>query len=97
MVLSPAAHQGEETELDAQDETEQEANADKEKRLTAQRTWALDQLLHVGKNGGVQKDEEAMKGMLEFLAVVGWFEVTKEASKGAVRLLPPSSPLSPSH
>ncbi|GAA6004581.1 hypothetical protein JCM10207_000945 [Rhodosporidiobolus poonsookiae] len=62
--------------------------AEREKRVTAQRSWALDQLLHVGKNGGVQKDEEVVRGLLEFLAVVGWFEVTKEGSKGARSYIP---------
>ncbi|GAA5968040.1 hypothetical protein JCM11641_003709 [Rhodosporidiobolus odoratus] len=73
MILTPEQEEGSEI-LD---------QAEKDKRLTAQRTWALDQLLHVARNGGVQKDEEAMRGVLEFLAVVGWFEVVKEGSKGA--------------
>ncbi|GAA6042776.1 hypothetical protein JCM8097_007471 [Rhodosporidiobolus ruineniae] len=83
IVLSPSAAE-EETEEGEEDLDQQE----REKRLTAQRTWALDQLLHVGKNGGVAKDDEAMKGLLEFLAVVGWFEVTKEGSKGARSYIP---------
>ena len=59
--------------------------AAKEKRIMAQRTWALDQMLHVARNGGVVKDEEVVRGMVEFLAVVGWFDIKKESDKGAVR------------
>ncbi|BGP13813.1 hypothetical protein JCM10213_006354 [Rhodosporidiobolus nylandii] len=78
MILSPPLEEGAE-------ELEQD---EREKRETALRTWALDQLLHVARNGGVQKDEEAMKGALEFLAVAGWFEVTKEGDKGARSYVP---------
>ncbi|GAA5848454.1 hypothetical protein JCM8547_004518 [Rhodosporidiobolus lusitaniae] len=90
MVLSPSEAQSEDGEdvAMAVDEDEKLEPAEKEKRITAQRIWALDQLLHVGKNGGVEKDEEAVRGLLEFLAVVGWFEVTKEGSKGARSYIP---------
>ncbi|GAA6061834.1 hypothetical protein JCM10212_000751 [Sporobolomyces blumeae] len=54
-----------------------------EKRLTAQRTWALDQMLHVARNGGVVKDDETVRGLVEFLAVVGWFDIRKDSDKGA--------------
>ncbi|GAA6006454.1 hypothetical protein JCM11491_004966 [Sporobolomyces phaffii] len=55
----------------------------KDKRVLAVRTWALDQLLHVARNGGVVKDEEVSRRLIEFLAVVGWFDVKKQSDKGA--------------
>ncbi|CEQ39726.1 SPOSA6832_01297 [Sporobolomyces salmonicolor] len=74
---------------DAEEEEDAAAAArEAEKRLTAQRTWALDQLLHVARNGGVVKDEEVVRGLVEFLAVVGWFEVKKESDKGARSYIP---------
>ncbi|GAA5822951.1 hypothetical protein JCM11251_004433 [Rhodosporidiobolus azoricus] len=90
MILAPSAATDEDFTLSgAVIEGEEDLlPAEREKKVTAQRTWALDQLLHVGKNGGVAKDEEALKGLLEFLAVVGWFEVQKEASKGARSYIP---------
>ncbi|GAA5863751.1 hypothetical protein JCM1840_005755 [Sporobolomyces johnsonii] len=76
-------------EDDAEEEEDAAAAArEAEKRLTAQRTWALDQLLHVARNGGVVKDEEVVRGLVEFLAVVGWFEVKKESDKGARSYIP---------
>mgnify|MGYP002477592697 CR=1 FL=1 len=83
---------------DGADDVEQEAGNDnalvedaqaRDKRLTAQRNWALDQLLFVVRNASVAKDDDVVTALLEFLAVVGWFDITSEATKGAVRL--PSS------
>jgi len=97
LFLSPPQSLIEEPTTDSKDKLgdEQEENeieddaktleAAKEKRILAQRTWALDQLLHVARNGGVVKDEEVVRGMVEFLAVVGWFDIKKESDKGAVR------------
>lgn len=65
--------------------------ASKEKRILAVRTWTLDQLLHVARNGGVVKDDEVLRNLIEFLAVVGWFDVQKESDKGAVNDPPPLS------
>lgn len=96
VVLAPAiddaaALSGSGADGDDADETSnallEDAQA-RDKRLTAQRNWALDQLLFVVRNAGVAKDDEVVTGLLEFLAVVGWFDVLKEASKGAVRRLP---------
>lgn len=57
---------------------------EEEKIVAARRTWAFDQLLHVVKSGSVPKDDELIAGLLEFFAVLGWFEVRK-SGKGAVR------------
>ncbi|KAI5479615.1 DNA polymerase phi subunit [Pseudohyphozyma bogoriensis] len=58
-----------------------------EKIVTAQRLWAFDQLLHVAKVGGLEKDDEILAGLLEFFAVLGWFEVRK-SGKGARSYVP---------
>lgn len=86
-----------EEELDVEMQEEEDAKSlelAKEKRCLALRNWSLDQLLHVARNGGVVKDEEVLRGVVEFLAVVGWFDVKKESEKGAVSfslsLFPPS-------
>lgn len=57
--------------------------SDREKRVTAQRTWAFDQLLTVVRSGNVPKDDDLVSSLLEFLAVIGWFDVTKSGTKGA--------------
>ena len=57
--------------------------AEDEKTVTARRMWGFDQLLHVAKSGSVAKDDELIAGLLEFFAVLGWFEVRK-SGKGAV-------------
>ncbi|GAA5875536.1 hypothetical protein JCM16303_000661 [Sporobolomyces ruberrimus] len=75
-----------EEELDVEMQEEEDAKSlelAKEKRCLALRNWSLDQLLHVARNGGVVKDEEVLRGIVEFLAVVGWFDVKKESEKGA--------------
>ncbi|GAA5947327.1 hypothetical protein JCM3765_001627 [Sporobolomyces pararoseus] len=66
-----------------EEEDEKSLQLSKEKRLTAIRNWSLDQLLHVARNGGVVKDEGVLKNLIEFLSVVGWFEIKKESEKGA--------------
>ncbi|GAA5896425.1 hypothetical protein JCM8208_001871 [Rhodotorula glutinis] len=68
----------------------------RDKRLTAQRNWALDQLLFVVRNATVAKDDDVVTALLEFLAVVGWFDITSEATKGA-RSYVPSVPLTAAH
>ncbi|BGO97632.1 rDNA transcriptional regulator POL5 [Rhodotorula toruloides] len=73
-----------------------EAKEDEEKVVAAQRNWAFDQMLFVVRNASVEKDDELVKGLLEFLAVVGWFEVRKEGGKGA-RSYTPTRPLTPTH
>lgn len=60
-----------------------EVTAEDEKALIARRMWAFDQLLHVARVGGGQKDDEVLAELLEFFAVLGWFEVRK-SGKGAV-------------
>ncbi|POY74321.1 hypothetical protein BMF94_2515 [Rhodotorula taiwanensis] len=57
--------------------------SDREKRVTAQRTWAFDQLLTVVRSGNVPKDDDLVSSLLEFLAVIGWFDVTESGTKGA--------------
>lgn len=57
--------------------------AEDEKVVTARRMWGFDQLLHVAKSGSVPKDDELIASLLEFYAVLGWFEVRK-SGKGAV-------------
>ncbi|GAA5989331.1 hypothetical protein JCM10908_001261 [Rhodotorula pacifica] len=89
IVLEPSVVQpiidGTNAGADAEDEedTTIEDASDREKRITAQRTWAFDQLLTVVRSGAVPKDDELISSLLEFLAVVGWFEVSKSGSKGA--------------
>ncbi|GAA5938783.1 hypothetical protein JCM3775_001989 [Rhodotorula graminis] len=68
----------------------------RDKRLTAQRNWALDQLLFVVRNASVAKDDDVVTALLEFLAVVGWFDIVSEATKGA-RSYVPSTPLTAAH
>lgn len=55
-----------------------------EKTVTGRRVWAFDQLLHIIKAVAVPKDDEILAGLLEFFAVLGWFQVRK-SGKGAVR------------
>jgi DNA polymerase phi len=57
--------------------------AEDEKSVTAKRIWAFDQLLHIVKANTVQKDDEVLAGLLEFFAVLGWFQIRK-SGKGAV-------------
>lgn len=59
-------------------------DADEAKAMNARRMWAFDQLLHVVKTSAVPKDDELIAELLEFFAVLGWFEVRKSGSKGAV-------------
>lgn len=73
---------GGEVEAPALDGEEPEVKA---KAVTARRMWAFDQLLQVARNGSLAKDDALLSDMLEFLAVLGWFEVRK-AGKGAVSL-----------
>ncbi|GAA5900230.1 DNA-directed DNA polymerase [Sporobolomyces salmoneus] len=74
----------EEEDVEMQEEEDAKSlEASKEKRILAVRTWSLDQLLHVARNGGVVKDEEVLRNLVEFLAVVGWFDVKKELDSGA--------------
>lgn len=61
----------------------EETDAEDEKSIVARRIWAFDQLLHVARLGGLPKDDETLAGLLEFFAVLGWFEVRK-SGKGAV-------------
>lgn len=69
---------------DEEEATLEEDASDREKRITAQRTWAFDQMLTVVRSGSVPKDDELISSLLEFLAVVGWFDVTESGStKGA--------------
>ncbi|KAM0756343.1 hypothetical protein T439DRAFT_345128 [Meredithblackwellia eburnea MCA 4105] len=65
-----------------------------EKIVATRRTWAFDQLLHVAKSGAVVKDDELTAGLLEFFAVLGWFNV-KKSGKGA-RSYVPTPALTPS-
>lgn len=58
-------------------------DADEEKAMNPRRLWACDQLLHVVKTTAVAKDDELIADLLEFFAVLGWFDV-KKAGKGAV-------------
>lgn len=81
VVLSPSLLGAEGAEV-AGDADEKH---DEDKAVAAQRNWAFDQMLFVARNASVDKDDELVKGLLEFLAVVGWFDVRKEGSKGAVR------------
>ncbi|KAK4703351.1 DNA polymerase phi, partial [Phenoliferia sp. Uapishka_3] len=60
---------------------------DDEKSIAARRLWAFDQLLHVVKAGNVPKDDELIASLLEFFAVLGWFEVRK-SGKGARSYIP---------
>ncbi|BGO89524.1 hypothetical protein NBRC10512_003985 [Rhodotorula toruloides] len=87
VVLSPS--------LLGSDDDEQ-AKEDEDKVVAAQRNWAFDQMLFVVRNASVEKDDELVKGLLEFLAVVGWFEVRKEGGKGA-RSYTPTRPLTSTH
>ncbi|GAA6051861.1 hypothetical protein JCM3770_005503 [Rhodotorula araucariae] len=97
VVLAPVVDTAAAKDGDDAEETDAVEDAQaREKRLTAQRNWAFDQLLFVVRNGSVEKDDEVVTGILEFLAVVGWFEINKEASKGA-RSYVPSTPLTPAH
>ncbi|GAA5996088.1 uncharacterized protein JCM10292_007386 [Rhodotorula paludigena] len=96
VVLAPALAEAQD---DAAMEGEGEGGDDaqtRDKAVAAQRNWALDQLLFVVRNASVEKDDDLVKGLLEFLAVVGWFDVKKEASKGA-RSYVAATPLAPSH
>ncbi|SGY73558.1 BQ5605_C005g03303 [Microbotryum silenes-dioicae] len=52
------------------------------KALAARRMWAFDQLLHLVRSTAVTKDDEIIAGVLEFFAVLGWFDVRK-SGKGA--------------
>ncbi|BGP37888.1 DNA-directed DNA polymerase [Rhodotorula kratochvilovae] len=97
VILAPAVDAAAADEGADAEETDAVEDAQaREKRLTAQRNWAFDQLLFVVRNGSVEKDDEVVTGLLEFLAVVGWFEINKEGSKGA-RSYVPSTPLTPAH
>lgn len=72
---------GEETLLE--EESAAPIEQEDEKTVAAKRVWAFDQLIHVVKSGAVIKDDELLAGLLEFFAVLGWFEVRK-SGKGAV-------------
>lgn len=87
-VVRPVAAADAETDSNDGDEEEatlEEDASDREKRITAQRTWAFDQMLTVVRSGSVPKDDELISSLLEFLAVVGWFDVIESgtSTKGA--------------
>ena len=65
------------------EEGETEIELEDEKSVSSKRMWAFDQLLHVAKTTILPKDDETLAGLLEFFAVLGWFEV-KKSGKGAV-------------
>ncbi|BGP29993.1 DNA-directed DNA polymerase [Rhodotorula toruloides] len=88
VVLSPS--------LLGSDVEDEQAKEDEDKVVAAQRNWAFDQMLFIVRNASVEKDDELVKGLLQFLAVVGWFEVRKEGGKGA-RSYTPTRPLTASH
>lgn len=69
--------------LGGESDADEPAEVEDEKSVAARRMWAFDQLLHVVKSGVVPKDDEILAGLLEFFAVLGWFEVRK-SGKGAV-------------
>ncbi|KAK4053864.1 DNA-directed DNA polymerase [Microbotryomycetes sp. JL201] len=48
--------------------------------IAARRMWAFDQLLHVAKATAVPKDDELLAELLEFFAVLGWFDVRKSGT-----------------
>jgi DNA polymerase phi len=54
-----------------------------ERTVNTRRLWAFDQLLHIARFGAVEKDEETLIDLLEYFAVLGWFQI-KVAGKGAV-------------
>ncbi|GEM09587.1 DNA polymerasephi subunit [Rhodotorula toruloides] len=89
VVLSPSL-------LGSDADDDDAAKEDDDKLIAAQRNWAFDQMLFVVRNASVEKDDELVKGLLEFLAVVGWFEVRKEGGKGA-RSHTPTRPFTASH
>ena len=60
---------------------------EEEKLVATRRVWAFDQLLHIAKSGAVEKDDELLASLLEFFAVLGWFEV-KKSGKGARSYVP---------
>ncbi|GAA5868932.1 hypothetical protein JCM3774_006794 [Rhodotorula dairenensis] len=95
-VVQPIAETGttDKDDDEAEEDAVVEDASDREKRITAQRTWAFDQLLTVVRSGAVPKDDELIASLLEFLAVVGWFEVTNpgSASKGARSYAASSNP-----
>lgn len=76
---------GEEAKLLEDGQTEEDIEVEDEKTVASRRMWAFDQLLHVAKSGALPKDDETLAGLLEFFAVLGWFQVRK-SGKGAVRL-----------
>ncbi|KAL8283181.1 hypothetical protein RQP46_005959 [Phenoliferia psychrophenolica] len=61
--------------------------AEDAKAIAARRLWAFDQLLHVVKAGNIPNDDELIASLLEFFAVLGWFEVRK-SGKGARSYIP---------
>jgi DNA polymerase phi len=75
--------------VDSVEDTGLALEADQTKAVNARRMWAFDQLLHVAKTSAVPKDDELIAELLEFFAVLGWFEIRKSGSKGAVRISPP--------
>ena len=87
---------GEEAKLLGDGETENVIEAEDEKAVSNRRIWAFDQLLHVAKSGALPKDDETLAGLLEFFAVLGWFEVRK-SGKGAVSLFFSSTSVSATH
>lgn len=83
-VTAADVETGSNDEDEEEEATVEEDASDREKRITAQRTWAFDQMLTVVRSGSVPKDDELISSLLEFLAVVGWFDVTESGTtKGA--------------
>ncbi|KAK4058782.1 DNA-directed DNA polymerase [Microbotryomycetes sp. JL221] len=75
----------------AHSEDTTEGAQDGNRILAAQRMWAFDQLLHVAKSAQVPKDDEESAGLLEFFAVLGWFDVRKTGT--GARSYAPTPPL----
>ncbi|KAM0792376.1 hypothetical protein ACM66B_005056 [Microbotryomycetes sp. NB124-2] len=68
------------TEIEAEPVEDVEDGAVISRGIAARRMWAFDQLLHVVKASAVPKDDELLAELLEFFAVLGWFDVRKSGT-----------------
>ncbi|KZV92838.1 hypothetical protein EXIGLDRAFT_613837 [Exidia glandulosa HHB12029] len=66
-----------------------ESEASGESDATAKRTWILDQLSALIRNGAVPKDDDCVKTVLDFFVLHGFFVVKKKekAAKGGIAAL----------
>ncbi|EIW66554.1 hypothetical protein TREMEDRAFT_35002 [Tremella mesenterica DSM 1558] len=75
-----------------------DSNSEDLEGLEDKRTWALNQMVALVRNGSVPKDDQWISSVLEFLLVHGFFVILKTTKKGDITALSksPRPPLSES-